>query len=167
MSNFCADTGGRRWCLVQVHSFSRVVGRRALQTNVTGVCGEHSQCSAHTGFAPARGVCTFPVYTAQAPGCSIGGGPCVACGSSFWVLHKRADLVGPAFCGFPSRSSSGSQELDECTRPGAVSLIPSMVPASVSAPTCWVRLVSVLGSWSLAATLPADVNHPESQEVFG
>ena len=27
----------------------------ALQTNVTGLCGEHSQCSSHTGFAPVHG----------------------------------------------------------------------------------------------------------------
>ena len=26
----------------------------ALQTNVTGLCGEHSQCSGHTGFAPVH-----------------------------------------------------------------------------------------------------------------
>ena len=51
--------------------------------------------------------------------------------------------------------------------PGAVHLIPSAVPASVSVCTVWVHLVSVLGSWSLAVTLLADVNHPESQEVFG
>ena len=43
-----------------------------LQTNITGVCGECSQCMGHTGFAPAHGVCAFPVYTAQAPGCSAG-----------------------------------------------------------------------------------------------
>ena len=43
-----------------------------LQTNITGVCGECSQCLSHTGFAPAHGVCAFPVYTAQAPGCSVG-----------------------------------------------------------------------------------------------
>ena len=30
--------------------------RGALQTNVTGACGEHSQCSGHTGFAPLTGV---------------------------------------------------------------------------------------------------------------
>ena len=30
-----------------------------------------------------------------------------------------------------------------------------------------VRLVSVLGSWTLAATLLPVVDHPESQEVFG
>ena len=50
---------------------------------------------------------------------------------------------------------------------GAGRLLPSMVPASVSTRTGLVRLVSLLGSWSLAATLPVDVNHPESQEVFG
>ena len=40
-----------------------------LQTKITGVCEACSQCLGHTGFA--HGVC-FPVYTAQAPGCSTG-----------------------------------------------------------------------------------------------
>ena len=52
----------------------------ALQTD-NAVCGEHSLCSGHTGFAPYRGVCAFPVYAAQAPSCPIWSGPCVACGS--------------------------------------------------------------------------------------
>ena len=39
-----------------------------LETNITGVCGECSQCLGHTGFAPAHGVCALPVCTAQAPG---------------------------------------------------------------------------------------------------
>ena len=56
-----------------------------LQTNITGVCGECLQCLGHTGFAPAHGVCAFPVYTAQAPGCSAG------------VLSK----VGPGLCALP------------------------------------------------------------------
>ena len=90
----------------------------ALLTDVTGMCGEYSQCSSHTGFAPTHGVCDFPVYNAQAPGFSIGSGPCVACGSSFWVLHKCADLFGPEFYAFPGLSSSGSQELDEHTLSG-------------------------------------------------
>ena len=34
--------------------------------------GECSQCLGHTGFAPAHSMCAFPVYTAQAPGCSAG-----------------------------------------------------------------------------------------------
>ena len=89
----------------------------ALQTNVTGVCGEHSQCSATLGLPPLA-ACAFPIYAAQSPGCSPGSGPCMACSSSFWVLHKSADSIGPAFCAFPSPSSSGSQELDERTLPG-------------------------------------------------
>ena len=43
-----------------------------LQTNITGVCGECSQCLGHTRFAPAHGVYAFLVYNAQAPGCSAG-----------------------------------------------------------------------------------------------
>ena len=56
-----------------------------LQTNITGVCGECLQCMDHAGFAPAHGVCDFPVYTAQAPGCSAG------------ELSKMA----PGFCALP------------------------------------------------------------------
>ena len=40
-----------------------------LQTNNTGM---FLQCLGHTEFAPTHGVCAFPVYTAQAPGCSAG-----------------------------------------------------------------------------------------------
>ena len=43
-----------------------------LQTNITGICGECSQCLGHIGFAPVHCVCAFPVHTAQAPGCSAG-----------------------------------------------------------------------------------------------
>ena len=56
-----------------------------LQTNVTGVCGEYSQCLGHTEFAPAHGECSFLVCTAQAPGFSAG------------VLSK----AGPAFRALP------------------------------------------------------------------
>ena len=58
-----------------------------------------------------------PVYTAQAPGCSIWSVPCVVCISSFRVLHKSTDSVAPACCAFPGQSSSGSQELDRHTFP--------------------------------------------------
>ena len=56
-----------------------------LQTNITGMCGECSRCFSHTGFAPTHSVCAFPVYTAQAPGCSAG------------ELSK----VGPGLCARP------------------------------------------------------------------
>ena len=79
-----------------------------LQIDIA-VCGEHSPCSSHTGFAPYRGVCAFPVYTAQSLGCSVWSGPCVEGSSSFRVLHKSADSDAPAFCVFPGLSGSGSQ----------------------------------------------------------
>ena len=88
-------------------------------------------------------------------------------GSGFWVLHKDADSVGPAFCAFPVGAAQTTRSLTSALSPGAVGLLPSVVPASVSRCAGQVRLVSVLGSWTLAATLPVDVNHAESQEVFG
>ena len=51
--------------------------------------------------------------------------------------------------------------------PGATCLLPSVAPASVSGRAGLVHLASVLGSWTLAATVWVDVGHPESQEVFG
>ena len=98
-----------------------------MQTDIA-VCGEHSPCSSHTGFAPLTGVCAFPVYTAQAPCCSIWSGPCVECGSSFRVLHKSTDSVAPAFCAFPGLSGSGSQRLGR-PLPGRGAPFPSTAPA--------------------------------------
>ena len=132
----------------------------ALQADIA-VCGEHSPCSGHTGFAPYRGVCAFPVYTAQAPGCSIWSGPCVECGSSFRVLHRSADSVAPAFCAFPARAAQAARSLTGALSPGAVRLLPSVAPA------CFHPRWSGVCALCLAATLQADVNHPESQEVFG
>ena len=77
-----------------------------LQANV---CGE---CSYHTGFAHTHGVCAFPVYTAQALGCSAGnyvrrGLGCMhfpslsLSGSGSQVLHNGIDLVGHVFCALP------------------------------------------------------------------
>ena len=56
-----------------------------LQTNITGMCGECSQYLGHTGFAPAHGVRAFPVYTAQALGCSAGNRPRLALGSMHFL----------------------------------------------------------------------------------
>ena len=84
-------------------------GGRNTANKHHGVCGECSQCLSRTGFAPARGVCAFMVYAAQALGCSAGSclmralgcinSPGLSCsGSDSRVLHKGTDLVGPAFC---------------------------------------------------------------------
>ena len=92
------------------------------QTNITSICGECSQCLSHTRFAPAHGVCAFPVYTAQALGCSARNCLMLALGcmhstglshsgSGSQVLHKGTDLVGPAFCPLP--------RYEQFRRPGA------------------------------------------------
>ena len=70
-SNFCSDTRGEGGQLFGfIYSVALWEGRSTA--NIAGVCVECSQCLDHTWFAPAQGMCAFPVYTAQAPGCSAG-----------------------------------------------------------------------------------------------
>ena len=87
-------------------------GRNTLQTNITAVYGECSQCLCHTGFAPTHSMCAFLVYTAQAPGCSAGelSKAALGCvhftglshsGSGSRVLHKGTDLVGSELFALP------------------------------------------------------------------
>ena len=139
----------------------------ALQTNVTGLCGEHSQCSGHTGFAPALGMCTFPSTLLRLPAALYGVGPTWHAVPVFEYSTKAQTRLGLCVVPSPARAAQTARSLTSALSPGAARLIPSAVPASISRCTSWVCLVSVLGSWSLAATLPADLNHPESQEVFG
>ena len=100
---------------------------------------------------PRSWVRAFPVYTAQAPSCSIWSGPCVAWGSSFRVLHKSTDSVGPAFCAFPSWAAQAARSLTGTVSPGVVRLLPSTVPASVSTRASQMRAACVY-SWELASS---------------
>ena len=146
--------------------FSPAAGR-AGRCRQIAVCGEHSPCSSHTGFAPYRGVCAFPVYTAQAPCCSMWSRPCLECGSSFPVLHKSADLVALAFCVFPGLSGSGIQAARGlgALSLGAARLFPPRPQRAPPVGCLWLAFVR--RSWPLAATLlAADGDHPESQEFF-
>ena len=108
----------------------------------------------HTGFAPTQGVCAFPVYTAQAPGCSAGDQP-PNVGPAFRAL-PRSKLPGFSFSStpqthrqwsmcfvpFPGPSSSGDQVLGEHAIPGGLCvLITSPVPAPWF-PGCTARAVS-------------------------
>ena len=122
--------------------------RGTPQTTITGVCGQCSQHLGHTGFAPTHGVCAFPVYTAQAPGCSAGElskrGALVCVhfpglthsGSGSRVLHKGTDSVGPAFCVLPR------SEWLRC--PGAWRVHSPQVGDTsyqLPGPSCWVSWV--------------------------
>ena len=71
-----------------------------LQTNITGTCGECSQCRDHTGFAPAHSTCAFLVYIAQPPGCSAG--ELSKAGPGFRAL-SRSKLLRFRFSGIPQR----------------------------------------------------------------
>ena len=104
------------------------VGRGATDKSHWPVWGALTVLQPHW-VCPHSRVCAFPVYTAQAPSCSIWSGPCVACGSSFQVLHKSVDSVEPAFCAFPGQSSSGSQELDRRNLPGCGAPYPLRGPS--------------------------------------
>ena len=63
----------------------------------------------------------FPVYPAQAPGCSIRSMPCVACSSSFQVLHKSRTRLHlrfvPSLAGAAqaARSLTGALSRVQCT----------------------------------------------------
>ena len=77
-----------------------------------------------------RGWCCFPLYAAQAPGCSIWRVPCAARSSSPQVFHKSPEQkAAPAFCAFPIRAAQAARGLTGALSPGAVHLLPSASPA--------------------------------------
>ena len=85
------------------------MGREKHCKQVSLACvGSARSVWAALGVPPLR-VCAFPVYTAQAPGCSVGELSKADLGFRalprfkplrfrFLVLHNGADSVGPAFC---------------------------------------------------------------------
>ena len=109
------------------------------QTNITGVCGECSQCLRHTGFAPTQGVCAFPVYTAQAPGCSAG--ELSKAGPGLRAL-PRSKLLRFRFLGTPQRHRL-------CW---ACVLCPSQVQAGLV--TRWLASALYLGGTARLITSP-------------
>ena len=127
--------------------------RGTLQTNISGVCGECSQCFSHTGFAPAHDVCAFPVYTAQAPRCSAGelskAGPGLALPRSkplmfrFLCIPQRHRLLGLCFLPFPGACSSGGQMLGKHTLPRCSASYHFPCPSHL---VSWVRSRSTVSS---------------------
>ena len=152
-----------------------------LQTNITGMCGECSQCLDHTGFAPAHGGVCFPGLHCSGSRLlfrgTLQGRPWVACTSQAWASQvqvlgystKAQIKFGLRFVPFSVPSSSGNKVLGELT----VSDVRCILSPSHSQPLSFLGVpqepsqvcrVSPLGSWSQAVTLLADVNHPGSQE---
>ena len=114
-----------------------------LQTNITGVWGECSQCLGHTGFAPTHGVCAFLVYTVQAPCCSAGELSKVGLGCMHipGLSHSRSRFSGTpqrcilrwacVLCPFQFQAAQATRCLVSTLSPdGAVCLITSPIPAA-------------------------------------
>ena len=133
-----------------------------LQTNITAMCGECSQCMDHTGFAPAQGsVCFLGLH------CS---GSRVLCRGTvqnspvFYALPRSKLLrllgtlqghrlsLGMHFLPFPGLSSSGNQVLGKCTVPGGPCILITSQVLAAQFPECTrrgpsqIRHVSPLGS---------------------
>ena len=159
VSDFRPDTVRPRWSLVQVRWFIPAAGRAGRCRQISLCVGSTHSVPGTVGLPHSR-LCALPVYAAQAPSCSIWSGPCVACGSSFPVFHKSADWHAPAFCAFPARAAQAARSLT-----GALSRCGA--PSPLRRPSLSFRLrQSGACTLCLAATLPADVDHPEFQEVF-
>ena len=132
-----------------------------LQTNITGMCRECSECLGHTGFAPTHGLCAFPVYTAYTPGCSAG--KLFMAGPGLHAL-RRSTLLSFRLSGTPQKhrfswasilcpSQVQTAQVTRCLAsahsPGVVHFITSPVPTA-QFPGCVVTsqvcCVSLLGS---------------------
>ena len=133
-----------------------------LQTNISGMCGECLQYLGHTGFALAHSVCAFPVYTAQAPGCSVG-----ELSKACPGLHAlpRSKLLRFRYSGTPQRHRLG----------WACVLCPSQVQAAqvtrclastVAATYCLPVPAAWFSGCTTGAPSQADVDHSEYQEVL-
>ena len=90
---------------------------------VIAVCGEHSPCCGHTGFAPYRGVCAFPVYTAQAPSCSIWSGPCASVVPVFGSSTEARIRLCLRVVSSPASAAQAARGLGALS-PGAAPLFP-------------------------------------------
>ena len=123
--------------------FIRAVGRERHCRQMSLVCvGSTHSVPATLGLPRLMGVC-FPrlhcsgsrlLYSERA--LSFVHFPGLSCsGSGFWVLHKDANSVGPAFCALPVLAAQGTRSLRSALSPRAVHLIPFAIPASVSACT--------------------------------
>ena len=112
-----------------------------LQTSITDMCGECSQCLGHTGFFPTHRVCAFPVYTAQPPSCSA----------------RELSKAGPGFYALPRskplrfRFSGTPQRYRLCW---ACILCPSQVRAA-QVTRCLASTLSQLGSASYHLPSPS------------
>ena len=148
---------------------------RTLQANITGVCCECSHWVCHSPrwhVLPGSKLLRLPgalqghcpkwaLFCAHFPGLSCSGSR---------VLREGTDPAGRVFCALPRLEKLRWPPAWRVHRrrwavhlnhlPGPSCSVPQVPRRALSQVCC----VSPLGSWSQAATLLADINHPGSQE---
>ena len=121
----------------------------ALQTDIA-VCGEHSPCSGHTGFAPLTGVCAFPSTLLRLPAALYGAGPALSAVPVFGSSTTARIWLRLRVVSSPPQRFRQPEACAPSPQRGAP--FPSAAPARAAGrvPAAWF----VLRSWPLAATLP-------------
>ena len=104
-----------------------------------GLCG-------HTGFVSTHGCVLSPSTLLRLPAALYGAGPALHAVPVFGYSTKAQILLDLPSVPSPAQAAQAVRSLTSTLSPGAACLIPSAVPASVSARAGRVRLVSVLGS---------------------
>ena len=104
----------------------------ALQTNVTGLCGEHLQCSSHAGFAPAQRCVLSSSTLLRLPAALYGMGPPLYAVPVFGYSTTLQTRLGLHFVPSPARTAQAARSLTSALSPGVVRLLTSAVPVSVS-----------------------------------
>ena len=142
--------------------FSLAKGRAGRCTQIPLCVESTHHVPATLGLPRSRVSVLSPSTPLRVLAALYGAGPALS-SVRFRILHRSTDSVAPACCVFPGLSGSGSQRLGR-TLPGAARLFPPRPQRMLSVRCLWLAFVQ---SWPLAATLPvADVDHPESEEVF-
>ena len=151
MSNFCSDTGGRRWSLVWVRLFSRAVGRKGRCRQISLVCVGRTHSIPATLFAPTHGCVLSPSTLLRLPAVLYGACPVWCAVPIFGYATKVQTWLGLCFVPSPAGAAQTPRSLMGALSLGAVCLLPSAVPASASARTSRVHAPCVY-SWELASS---------------
>ena len=167
VSNFRPDTGRRRWSLflVSLDQFSPAAGRAGRCRQISLCVGSTRRVPATLGL-PRTGVSVLsPSTLLRLPAALYGAGPALSVVPVFRSSTTARIRLRLRFVPSPASVAQAARGLGALS-PGAARLFP---PRPHRVPVGFQWLVFVLRSWPLAATLPAaaDVDHPESQGVFG
>ena len=119
--------------------FSCAAGREGRCRQMSLACGEHPQCSCHTGFSPAHGCVLSPSTLLRLLAALYGAGPALRAVPVLGYSTKVQTRLGLHFVPSPARAAQAARSLTGALSPGAVCLLPSAGPASVSALASRVR----------------------------